>query len=141
MGFFRRIGNSIARFMYGRYGVDSLSWCLLIVYTLLSMGIRFIPNPWVYLGASAVGTALLVWMIFRILSRHLEARRRENERFLRIWRPVKQFFKLQWCRLRDIKTHRYFRCKHCKAVIRLAIKHGEHTCTCPRCHRDFAVKM
>lgn len=141
MGFFRRMGNSIARFMYGRYGVDQLSWCLLIAYIVLSTGIRFIPHYWVYFGASLAVMALPIWMIYRILSRRLEPRRRENERFLRMWRPIKQFFKLQWCRLRDRKTHRYFRCKHCRAVVRLPLKHGEHTCTCPRCHRDFPVKM
>ena len=141
MGFFRRAGNTIARFMYGRYGVDQLSWCLLIVYAVLSNAVQCIPNRWVHQVAAVVVWAIPVWMIYRILSRRLEPRRRENERFLGIWRPVKQFFKLQWCRIRDIKTHRYFRCKHCRAVVRLVIKRGKHSCTCPRCQRDFTEKM
>ena len=70
----------------------------------------------------------LIWSIFRMYSRNIEARRRENAAFLR-------FFS----RLTD-KQYRYFRCPNCHARLRLPRGVGEVTVNCGQCKHSFRKK-
>ena len=107
--FFARMASRLQRFMYGRYGSDEL--------TLFIMG----------------AALLLIWATFRSLSRNLAARRGERERYLRLISKPKKFFKLQKNKHRDRKTHKYFRCAHCRAILRVPRGKGKIDVTCPRC--------
>lgn len=136
----------LVRFMDGRYGtcgVDSLNkflfgaYFVLILLNLLSSRI---------LGGSFLLLTLLYWaalifLVFRTMSRNIPKRQAENARFTEIWTKVKRFFKRQINRVKDIKTHRYRKCTHCKAVLRLPRKKGTMSVTCPRCHESFDVKI
>ena len=97
---FQKLGDALRRFMYGRYGADSLNkWLLIFAVVLMlvgGLGSRYLA-PWM----AAFGTLAyvpLIWSMFRIYSRNIEARRRENAAFQR-------FF----TRLRD-RQNRYFTC-------------------------------
>lgn len=119
----------MASFMYGRYGNDALTTFLLILTAIL-MVISWIPRLWwVYFLAAAV----LVWSLTRSFSRKLDKRRRELDRYLKIKTPVVNFFKLQRNKWRDRKTHVYFRCKKCKAVLRVPKGKGSIVVICTRC--------
>ena len=116
---FRKIGDGLRRFMAGRYGSDRLNQCLL--------GAAF-----VLLLISAIGGRQVQWMsiwsMFRMYSRNIEARRRENAAFLR-------FFS----RLTD-KQYRYFRCPGCRQVVRVPRGKGKINIRCPKCSRQFIKK-
>ena len=71
------------------------------------------------IARSLLSMALLIWSCFRSLSRNLEARRRELVRYLALKRRVTDRFRLQKAKWRDRKTHVYFRCPKCRAVIRV----------------------
>jgi len=129
--------NRLAAFFYGRYGYDELTYGLLILYTVLILANAFIGS----LIINALELVIVFIMFWRILSRNIVKRRSENARFLKFWRPIKAFFKLQWDRLREIKTHRYRKCPDCKAVLRLPNKKGDHTVVCPKCRKRFGVKI
>lgn len=119
----------MASFMYGRYGNDALTTFLLILTAIL-MVISWIPRlRWVYFLAAAV----LVWSLTRSFSRKLDKRRRELDRYLKIKTPVVNFFKLQRNKWKDRKTHVYFRCKKCKAVLRVPKGKGSIVVICTRC--------
>ena len=97
---FQKLGDALRRFMYGRYGADSLNkWLLIFAVVLMlvgGLGSRYLA-PWM----AAFGTLAyvpLIWSMFRIYSRIIEARRWENAAFQR-------FF----TRLRD-RQNRYFTC-------------------------------
>ena len=64
----------VSEFMRGRYGVDQLSFALLILYFVITiLGTAFrIP----YIGYVAL--LLIVWCWFRILSRNTYKRSQEN---------------------------------------------------------------
>ena len=101
---FQKLGDALRRFMYGRYGADSLNkWLLIFAVVLMlvgGLGSRYLA-PWM----AAFGTLAyvpLIWSMFRIYSRNIEARRRENAAFQR-------FF----TRLRD-RQNRYFTCPRCR---------------------------
>lgn len=129
MRFMQKIANAMARFMYGRYGHDRLGMVLMIA-ALVCSALSWIP----YLGLFwLLSFVLMFWELFRLFSRNIAARRRENERLTKIINGVKTFFKLRRRMWRERKTHRYFRCKYCRAMLRVPKGKGEVEVGCPRC--------
>ena len=126
---FEKLGYKMASFMYGRYGNDALTKFLLIL-ALVLMVISWIPRLWwVYLLALGV----MIWSLYRSFSRKLYKRRQELDRYLKIKKPIANFFKLQRNKWRDRKTHVYFKCKKCKAVLRVPKGKGSIVVICTRC--------
>ena len=125
--------QKIQRFMMGRNGTDELSFALLGIYLLLAIvGIFF---EWIYL----LQLALMIYLFWRMFSRNVAARRRENEKFLSFWRPIAGRFRKKRDQLRD-KEHRYYACPACKATLRLPKGKGKICITCPRCRKEFIKK-
>ena len=129
---FRRISlkmvQGMQKFMYGRYGTDRLSMVILIaglVSSLLSSFIRRFPFNVIFLLLSY---GLMIWAIFRTMSRNTYKRYQENRRFL-------QFFE----RLKD-RQHRYFECPKCHQTVRVPRGKGKISITCPRCKEKFIRK-
>ncbi len=129
--------DRLARFMYGRYGIDNLYHGLIALYFILFV-VQVIVDKW---WISIPMWACLVIAILRLLSRNYTARARENRVFLKFINPIKAFFSTNFVRIRDIRTKRYRTCKSCKAVLRLPIKKGTHNVKCPKCNKQFKVKI
>jgi uncharacterized C2H2 Zn-finger protein len=132
-----KLTDKFYRFMYGRYGTDTLSKVMIGVYlafvlicTIVSI---FVRSIWFSLFYYVVASALVVWMFSRMFSRNIAARKRENDKFC-------GFFKLRRNKFRDRKTHVYRKCPSCKAVLRLPKAKGKHFVVCPRCKNRFEVK-
>ena len=130
------MAEKLRRFLYGRYGTDKLCIALVIVSMVITLAARIAGSVWVQIPAYL----LIIWALFRILSKNIQARRRENEFFLKFWNPVAKWFKLQYNRARDIKTHRYYSCPNCKNTLRVPKGKGEITITCPLCKTRFDKK-
>ena len=128
--------NWLYRFMYGRYGSDTLNKVLLftyigvvLLYTVLSF---FVTDP-IITFAYLIVTLTLVGVIFwRMFSRNVAKRRHANEKFC-------GFFRLRRNKFRDRKTHIYRKCPSCRAVLRLPRAKGKHNVVCPRCKNRFTV--
>jgi len=133
---FRRLGEAVARFMYGRYGNDQLNRFLFGLYFALWL-VSVLFGGWVGFAIDTVATAVAVWLLYRMLSRNHPRRQAENRWFLSWWEPTKRWCAHQITRLRDIRRFRYRRCPHCKAMLRLPIKRGRRTVTCHRCRGQF----
>jgi predicted RNA-binding Zn-ribbon protein involved in translation (DUF1610 family) len=129
--------NRLIRFMYGRYGVDQLYYTSIIVCFVLLIINSLVRSPII----GIIVWAILVWMTFRTFSKNIYKRRMENEKFLKIWNVVKTKCSLTGRKIKDHKTHRYRNCPHCKAVLRLPRKKGYHAVDCPRCHKEFKVRI
>ena len=129
--------QKLAAFMRGRYGTDSLYYGMFVLYLILLL----LHGAWPSAVWSVLMSVVLVLIVFRSMSRNIYARRRENEYFLKFWRPVKAEMKLCRDRLRDRKTARYRRCSHCHVVIRLPNRKGSHTVLCPHCKERFSVNI
>lgn len=128
--------NWFQRFMAGRYGGDQLSMALLILSLILTMmanlsGVAFLG----FAGYIPLGIA-----IYRILSRDISRRSMENYKFAMLMSPVYSWFIKTMRRLRDIKTHRYFKCPDCKAQLRVPKGKGKILITCPKCKKEFLKK-
>ncbi len=134
---FYRLQQFLYRFMRGRYGVDQLSKALLVVYFVL-WAINIVANSGVLW---AMHTLLLFYTVFRMFSRNVPRRQKENAAYLRLINPIGRRTALQKQKWRDRNTARYRTCPHCKANIKLPNKKGRHTVECPRCHKDFKVHI
>lgn len=134
---FRRFLNTVAQFMCGRYGNDQLNRFLFILYFVVwAISLLFRE------GLAGIFFALILWtilgfLLFRTLSRNIPRRQAENRWFLDRWYPVKRWFSHQFTRVKDIRRYRYRRCPACRAMLRLPIKRGRRTVTCPRCRGQF----
>lgn len=141
-----KLKSKLYRFMYGRYGTDTLSkvnlWAyavVLIIYTVLRIVFAFALNgntlaPTILSICYVVISAILVSLLFfRMFSKNIAKRRAENERFC-------GFFKLCKNMYRDRNTHVYRGCPKCHAVLRLPRAKGKHTVVCPRCRERFEVR-
>ena len=129
--------NKLYRFMYGRNGTDTLGSVLAWTYFVLVLVYTVVGFFWsnaiftvCYLVASMT---LIFFVFFRMFSRNLAKRRRENEKFC-------NFFKLRKNKFKDRKTHVYRKCKKCGAVLRLPRSKGKHFVVCPRCKNRFETR-
>ena len=128
-----KLFRKIAEFMQDRYGNDKLNTFLLTVAAIL-----YIINIFARSSIMIVIIMLLIfWVIFRALSKNITKRLYENRRFTDIFGAVADFFKRQYLKIRDFKTHRYVRCPFCKAQLRLKKRTGVQQIHCPRCGEDF----
>ena len=120
-------------FMRGRYGVDQLSFALLILYFVITiLGTAFrIP----YIGYVAL--LLIVWCWFRILSRNTYKRSQENAKFMGWIYPIQNKWRTKKREFQDRKTHKYYNCPNCKQRLRVPKGRGTITITCPKCKAKF----
>lgn len=129
--------NKLYGFMYGRYGSDKLGNCMMIAYVVIILLYTvlqfFVSSVWFDLVIWLLSIALVVTIIFRMFSRNIVKRRRENDKFC-------GFFKLRRSKFKDRKTHVYRKCPSCKAILRLPRAKGKHSVVCPRCKHRFTVK-
>ena len=136
-GFFRRIGDAITRFMYGRNGYDELSMVLLLlscIFTLLSY------IPYAGIAFTVLSVLTVFWSFFRVFSKNVTKRRAELARYYRIKNAPKAARQLRKNKKRDKKTHLYFKCKRCRAVLRVPKNRGSIIVTCPRCSAKIEKK-
>ena len=129
------IRNAIQRLMYGRYGTDQLNLFLMGVYLLLYLVFALTRVTLLYW----VSFVLLIWSLFRTLSRNMERRRMENARFMRLAGPVLSWLRLRRTIRRD-KEHVYFKCPSCGQQLRVPRGKGKITVTCRGCVASFEEK-
>ena len=123
-----RLKQALTRFMSGRYGTDKLNMWILgagLILCLISVFVRFLPVNTV-LTLSSYG--LMIWAIFRTLSRNTYKRYRENRRFLMMLDRIKD------------REHRYFDCPKCHQPVRVPRGKGKIMITCPKCKEKFPGK-
>ena len=171
---FRRFMVSFSRFMYGRNGVDRMMSGLCVGYFALWIFETMVGilTDWYtfYFIIRFLMLCLFGYILFRFLSRNVEARRRENEhycnfidRFFRKNRNSygggcgnfggsggygqngsnnggKKVYSTPEKPTRDRKNFKYVKCKNCGATLRLKRRKGTHTATCPRCKANVRVQ-
>ena len=126
---FRKLGDAFRNFMMGRYGSDTLNkWLLILGVVLILLGTLFGGRVLWMAHLGLVAYVPLIWCIFRMYSRNIAARRRENTAFV-------NFF----TRLKD-RDHRYFRCPKCRQTVRVPSGRGKINIRCPKCGEQFIKK-
>lgn len=139
--FFNNLGIKIQKFMIGRYGMDQL-WRALLIFYLISIIITNIVYRFskiAYYSLSVMSFAIFIYAVFRVFSKNIEARRKENQDWLRITGNIRQKFMFQKEKAKQSKTHKFVKCSQCKKTLRLPKHKGKLNVTCPHCHNSFVV--
>ncbi len=123
-----RMGAGLRNFMSGRYGTDKLNMLILGIGLVASLVSMWIQVPTVNLVLFVVSYGMMIWAIFRALSRNTYKRYQENRKFLQIVG-----------RLKD-RQNRYFDCPKCHQPVRVPRHKGKISITCPRCREKFIRK-
>nr|WP_319489177.1 hypothetical protein [uncultured Caproiciproducens sp.] len=135
------------RMMTGRYGTDQLTIALMVLYMLLSLTAQLTRLT----VLSLIAFVPLAFCFYRMLSRNISRRYQENNKFLKWWGPVREWFRRglyqfqSWMRntayrMKDSKTHRYYKCPHCSNTLRVPKGKGKISITCPVCKNQFIKK-
>lgn len=135
-GFFQRLGNSLQRFMYGRYGNDSLNTVLMICGMVLVL-LSALPYCDILYAVAAV---LWGFAIFRTYSRNINKRQRELYKFKSITSGIGKKADTKKKIWNERKTHRYFKCKNCKTILRVPKGKGKIKISCPKCRTEIIKK-
>ncbi len=127
------LSQRLAQFMYGRYGNDALTrflsvFCLVLFFAYLVTRIFVL-----YILAFV----LVFWSVFRSLSRNFAARQKELTTYLNISGKIKGWFNLRKRMFNERKTTRYYKCKSCKAYLKVPKGRGKLEISCPKCKYTF----
>ncbi|MCI9145740.1 MAG: hypothetical protein HFJ97_05195 [Eubacterium sp.] len=139
--FLSNLGYKIQRFMIGRYGADQL-WRALMIFYLLAIVITNIVYRFskiAYYSLSVLSLAIIIFAVFRVFSKNIEARRKENQEWLKITGGIRQKFIFAKERNKQKKTHKFVKCKQCKKILRLPKNKGKLNVSCPHCKNQFVV--
>ena len=123
-----KAAGALARFMHGRYGTDRLNMVILCAGLAASLLSTWIKIPLVSLSLWALSYGLMIWAIFRSLSRNTYRRYMENRKFFQLTEQIKD------------RDHRYYACPKCRQTVRVPRGKGKISITCPRCKERFVKK-
>ena len=134
---------AVARFMYGRNGMDQLNrvlfWAYLILWLVGGMIAAAAHSSLLSIVFDVLMWAFMVLIFFRMFSKNLPKRREENQKWLNWWWRVKN--KNAGARARHAdKDHKYFTCKSCKTICRVPVGKGKIIITCPKCGAKIEAK-
>ena len=122
------ISSGIRSFMSGRYGTDRLNMVILFSGLFASILSSLLRRTVFGLPLWALSYGLMIWAIFRSLSRNTYRRYQENRKFLMLFDQVKD------------RQNRYFDCPKCHQTVRVPRGKGKISITCPRCKEKFVKK-
>ena len=122
--------------MAGRYGMDQFNRFLSTAAMVLVIINLFVRSTLLWFLALAI----LVYCYVRMLSRSLEKRRAENERYLQIKYRLTNGLRNWRDRQKQKKDYCFFRCPACKAMLRVPRGAGRIRVTCRKCGNAFERK-
>ncbi len=132
-----------AAFFAGRNGVDNLGRFVLWIGIISMIVTMFAGNIIVYL----IGLISIIYSYFRMMSRNVQKRYQENQKYLSITRgirPAFDRFSRFWTELpykirarrterQRQKQYKFFTCPGCKQKLRVPRGKGKLEITCPKC--------
>lgn len=131
----------LTKFMYGRYGPDALFRVQVggaLVLELLTIPLRN-HAVW-YSLMNYAAFALLVWAMFRALSRNVRKRYMENLHFLELFGRLHRQSRINKEKFSQRKEYRFFVCPTCKTHLRVPKGKGNIYITCAKCGNRFKGK-
>ncbi|MCU6755960.1 Uncharacterised protein [uncultured Eubacterium sp.] len=158
-----RFGMWFANLMRGRYGNDNLNRFLLIVSVILIIADMFVRRRLLYMLA----VLILIYVYCRMFSRNINARYRENQKFLQFTAKFRRnggpgnasyggaygggqygntanSGSAGWGRkakpAKD-RDHKIFKCPVCGEKLRVPKGAGKISITCPHCGEKFIKKV
>ena len=130
------IRNWLRNFMLGRYGPDHLGTAMFILAVILGI----VGGILSFRPLTLLAYVILIMVIYRMLSRNIQRRRAENDRFISIFWPLRRKMRIWTERLKNRKDYRFFKCPACGNILRVPRHKGRVKITCPKCGERFERK-
>lgn len=122
--------------MSGRRGPDALGNA--------SMGAAIVLFVVAFLAGSRplswLAIALMCYAIFRVYSKNVTARERENRKFLEITAKPRRAGRIANKKWENRKTTLYFKCKGCGQELSVPRGKGTLCVVCPKCKTETKIK-
>lgn len=133
--------EKLAKFMSGRYGPDALFRFQVgaaLVLELLAIPLRRHGTLYSLMNYGAF--VLLVWAVFRALSRNVQKRYLENLHFQELFGRARRQSRMNKEKFSQRKDYKFFVCPTCKTNLRVPKGKGEIYITCAKCGNRFRGK-
>ncbi len=115
----------LRRMFIGRNGPDQLSFALLI----LSLLLNFIPFKYMVI----ITTTIIFIATFRMFSRNIVKRQKENVAFLSVVNKIKSWYYNIKTRGQQRKYYKIFKCPVCSLKLRVPRGKGKVSIKCSKC--------
>ena len=119
--------------MTGRYGTDNYNRFIFGMAVAIFVLSIFVGRGLLYY----VGIGLLIYGYFRMLSRNIPARYKENERFLKRTEKVRRLIRINRTKIGQRGEYAFFKCPVCSQTVRVPKGRGHILITCPKCRHEF----
>lgn len=126
----------LRKLLYGRYGVDQFSTAIVICSVVLSLLYTFTHWSVFYI----LSTASMLYAIYRIFSRNIAKRQKENAMWMSHSIKLNKFSHKLVRRVKDFPHYKYYKCMNCKQTIRVPRGKGRVEIKCPKCGYSFRSK-
>lgn len=123
----------IKNFWQKHPGFDAYSLFWLVLFLILAGLGRF------YLPLFIPAAVVLLYLLFRLLSKNQEKRQVENARFWALLRSIRRWFQGRKG-LKPDKEYYYFKCPNCGQSMRVPRGLGKVQVTCRACAAQFETK-
>ena len=118
--------EKLAKFMSGRYGPDALFRFQIgaaLVLELVSLFLR--RSSGVYHLLNDIALILMIWAVWRALSRNVQKRYLENLRFLELFGRARRQSRMNKEKFSQRKDYKFFVCPNCKTNLRVPKGKGD----------------
>ncbi len=127
--------EKIQRFMYGRYGNDRLNQFLMAL-AMVSLLLSFFGLSYFYMFA----VGIMVYSYYRMFSRQIGKRARENQWYIRKEMKVKGALQKKIREIKQLKEYHIYKCPNCKQKLRVPRGRGRIAIRCRKCGTEFIKK-
>ncbi len=118
------------RMFIGRNGPDQFSFGLTILSFIISL-----IRVWDYMYI--ISLVIMAYAVFRMFSRNIEQRRKENYAFLRVVNKPKTWYYRSKVKHKQRKLYKVFKCPNCFQKLRVPKGKGKVQIKCSACGHKF----
>ena len=130
--------EKLLKFMEGRYGVDAFArFTMIVALACIVISIFFPGRSAVGALLNTVGLIAIIYTYFRMFSRNIQKRYRENEKYLSMTSGIRQRLRREKNIMQQRRTHHIYTCPSCGQKIRIPRGKGRIEIDCPKCHTKF----
>ena len=141
MRFIDKLKMYMDRVLYGRNGFDEFSLFLMrtaLLPLLISVLLGNLAGGYPSFCLYVIAMALIIWSLWRAVSKDTYARKTENSRFVN--GSFMTGYRNCLVRFSQRKYYRFYRCPGCRKYLRVPKGKGKIRIHCPTCHSDFIKK-
>lgn len=130
------LSDRLTTWMRGRNGADELGNAVISVSIILLL-INVFAHTRVL---SLLALLLALYSCWRMSSKAVAQRRKENRAFLKALGPAARFLRNPGSTINEQRSYKHLTCPSCGQQMRVPRGKGKMRVTCPRCQKKFEAR-